>query len=184
VLFAVLGVLVISGEYRTGMIRTTLLAVPVRSRMLTGKIVAFTGLALVTSLILSFVTFFVGQWILGDFGTTLGEPEVLRAVIGSALYITASGLFGVALGTLIRHTPGAIVAVLSMLYLLPQMTSLLPGEWGTAVHRHFTTNAGQQIALVQIREGQLTPWAGFGVYCLWVAVPMIVALVLLNRRDA
>ncbi|MFC4058646.1 ABC transporter permease [Planomonospora corallina] len=181
---ASLGVLVISGEYRTGMIRTTLLAVPGRLRMLTAKTAVFTAVAFTVSLAASFAAFLAGQAVLGDKGVALGDPGVLRAVIGSALLITASGIFGLALGALIRHTPGAIVSAVALIFVLPQMTAMLPGEWGETVRKHFTTNAGDQIVRVEVMEGQLGPWTGFGVYCAWVAVTLVAAAVLLRRRDA
>ncbi|MCG5215171.1 ABC-2 transporter permease [Streptosporangium soli] len=183
-LMATLGVLVISGEYRTGMIRTTLLAVPRRIRMLSGKVLVFAVAALVTSLITILVTFFASQAVLGDLGTTLGAPGVLGALVGSALYLTASGLFGLALGALIRHTPGAIIAAICLMVVLPGLVQSLPGEWGPAVSRYFTTTAGQQITFTRPVEGALGPWEGFGVYCVWIAVIMIIATIFLRRRDA
>ncbi len=183
-LMAVLGVLVISSEYRTGMIRPTLLAVPRRLRLLAAKAVVLGAVVLVVALVSCFAAFFLGQMILGDQGTTLGEPGVLRAVIGSALYITAGALFGLGLGALIRHTAGGVVAAFLMMLVLPSMAELLPGAWGDQVYRFFTTNAGLQIALVKPLPGELGPWAGFGVYCAWIAVSLVAAGVLLRRRDA
>jgi hypothetical protein len=180
---AALGVLVISGEYRTGMIRTTLLAVPRRTRMLAAKAVVFAAVAFAVTAIATFVSFFVGQALLGEKAAALGDPGVLRAVIGCPLFLTACGLFGLALGTLIRHTAGAIVAALGMIFLLPQMTNLLPGTWGDRVHDYFTTNAGQQVAFVHTEDG-LGPWTGFAVYCAWIALTMLTASALLIRRDA
>ncbi|GGL36452.1 ABC transporter permease [Planomonospora parontospora subsp. antibiotica] len=181
---ASLGVLVISGEYRTGMIRTTLLAVPGRLRMLAAKVAVFTAVALTVSLVASFAAFLAGQAVLGDAGIALGDPGALRAVVGSALLITASGIFGLALGALIRHTPGATVAAIALIFVLPQMTNMLPGAWGEAVREHFTTNAGDQVTRIDIMDGQLGPWTGFGVYCAWIAVALAAAAVLLRRRDA
>lgn len=183
-LMAVLGVLVISSEYRTGMIRTTLLAVPRRLRLLTGKMIVLTAVVLAVSLVACFASFFVGQAIFGAEGTTLAGPGVPRAVVGAALYITAAALFGLGLGALFRHTAGGVVAALLMIILLPQMAGLLPGAWGEQVYRFFTTNAGQQILLTSAQPGQLGPWTGFAVYCAWIAVTLAAAAVLLRRRDA
>jgi ABC-2 type transport system permease protein len=171
-LMAVLGVVVISGEYRTGMIRTTLLAVPRRVRVFAVMLPA------------TFAGFFAAQVLFGDQAASLADPGVLRAVVGSALYITAGALFGLGLGAAIRHTAGGIVAVFLSLMLLPQMSGLLPGEWGYQVHRFFTTNAGQQVAFISTQPGQLGPWQGFAVYCAWVAAALVAAAVLLRRRDA
>ncbi|MEU8250932.1 ABC transporter permease subunit [Nonomuraea sp. NPDC048916] len=178
---ATLGVLVVSSEYRTGSIRTSLMAVPKRLRLLSGKIVVFTAVALVVCMASSFATFVIAQAILD--GPSLGDPGTLRAVTGTGLYLTASGLFGLALGTLVRHTPGAIVAAIGLILVLPQLTRILPGEWGAAVHNHFTSNAGLQVAM-PVAENPLGPWSGFGVYLAWIAVTLVVAAVLMRRRDA
>lgn len=183
-LMAVLGVVVISGEYRTGMIRTTLLAVPRRVRVLTAKAVVLTAVVFAVMLPATFAGFFAAQVLFGDQAASLADPGVLRAIVGSALYITAGALFGLGLGAAIRHTAGGIVAVFLSLMLLPQMSGLLPGEWGYQVHRFFTTNAGQQVAFISTQPGQLGPWQGFAVYCAWVAAALVAAAVLLRRRDA
>jgi ABC-2 type transport system permease protein len=179
---AALGVLVISGEYRTGMIRTTFLAVPRRVHVLAAKAAVLTVTVLTVTAGASLVSFLAGQAVLAPTGsqTSLGDPGVLRAVLGTGLYLTVSGLFGLAVGALIRHAAGAIVAVIGLIFVLPPMASALPGGWG----RYVTVNAGQQIMATRTAEGALGPWTGFGVYCAWIAVTMIAAAVLMNRRDA
>ncbi|GAA5074901.1 ABC-type transport system involved in multi-copper enzyme maturation permease subunit [Thermocatellispora tengchongensis] len=181
---AALGVLVISGEYRTGMIHTSLLAVPDRLRLLTAKIAVFSAVAFAVSLAASLASFLVGAMVFGEDAPGLGDPGVLRAVLGSALFLTAGGLYGLAFGALIRHTAGAIVAVAAATVVLPQMTNLLPGTWGDVVHDYFTTNAGQRILSASPQDGGLGPWAGFGVYCAWITLTMVPAALLMVRRDA
>ncbi|MEU0563959.1 ABC transporter permease subunit [Nonomuraea sp. NPDC005983] len=181
VAIATFGVLVISSEYRTGAIRVSLMAVPQRLKLLAGKVVVFTAVSLVVSMATAFVTFWVGQAILG--AATLSDPGALRTVVGVGLYLTASGLFGLALGALVRHTPGAVVAAMMLMLVLPQVTTMLPGTWGATVHKYFTTNAGIQVATPTGGDA-LGPWAGYGVYLGWIAVTMIAAAVLLKRRDA
>ncbi|MEU7893577.1 ABC transporter permease subunit [Nonomuraea sp. NPDC049152] len=182
---ATLGVLVISGEYRSGAIRTTLAAVPNRLELLTAKVVVFAAVALVVSTVASFGAFFVSQAVFAREGLSvaLTEPGVFRAVVGAGLYLTASGLFGLALGALIRHTPGAIVMVIALILVLPSQTAMLPGEWGPFVHEHFTSNAGMRITDVN-PVGGLPPWQGFAVYLGWIAVTLVAAAVLLKKRDA
>ncbi|MFI6481393.1 ABC transporter permease [Nonomuraea sp. NPDC050663] len=183
---ATLGVLVISSEYRTGMIRTTLQAVPQRLTLLSAKILVFTVITALFSAATTAVTFFAVQSILSGKGldSSLGDPEVLRALIGTVLFLTASGLLGLALGALIRHTPGAILSAVALLLIVPQLSQLLPGAWGAAVSKHFTTNAGSKVMALQTGAESLTPWQGFAVYAAWVAVIMVAAAVLLRRRDA
>ncbi|MFI7105191.1 ABC transporter permease [Nonomuraea sp. NPDC050227] len=178
---ATLGVLVISSEYRTGGIRTSLLAVPRRLKLLTGKIVVFTVTALVVSTVAAAAAVAVGVAILRPDSVDVGTAA--QSVFGAGLYLTACGLFGLGLGTVIRHTPGAIVSAIALMMVLPQLTNALPGAWGKAVADHFTTNAGMEIVLDQ-PGNPLGPWSGLGVYALWVAVAVVAGAVLLQRRDA
>ncbi|QFY05657.1 ABC transporter permease [Nonomuraea phyllanthi] len=178
---ATLGVLVISSEYRTGGIRTSLMAVPKRLRLLTGKIVVFTAVALVVCTVASAASLAVALAITQPPSLDMGA--VVKAAVGGGLYLTACGLFGLGLGTLVRHTPGAIVTAIALMLVLPQLTSALPGQWGDTVSDYFTTNAGQQIVLPRA-DNPLGPWSGLGVYLAWVAAAMIAGAVLLRRRDA
>ncbi|GAA3095824.1 ABC transporter permease [Streptosporangium carneum] len=181
---ATLGVIVISGEYRTGAIRVTLAAVPDRLRFLAAKTVVFTVVALVVGTAASFAAFLAGQAVFAGEGAaaSLADPEVLRAVFGGGLYLTASGLLGLACGALIRHTPGAIVTVIALIMVLPVLAAVLTGETGRRIQEYVTSNAGSQIT--KVHPTGLAPWTGLAVYLLWVAVPFVVAAVLLRRRDA
>ncbi|HVV30511.1 MAG TPA: ABC transporter permease subunit [Mycobacteriales bacterium] len=183
---AVLGVMAVSSEYSTGGIRTSLTAVPNRMRFLAGKLIAFTAVSAVVGLIVAFVAFFASQPFFAKrgLGVGLGDPDVLRAVIGAALYIVASGLFGFAIGTLLRHTAGAITTVVAFMFVLPLVVNAFPGSWGDAIIRYFTSNAGQQITYVHQSGNHLGPWLGFGVYCIWFVVPLIAGAYLLQRRDS
>jgi ABC-2 type transport system permease protein len=178
---ATLGVLVISSEYRTGAIRVSLLGVPQRMRLLGAKIAVFTAVAFAASALSTLVAFFASQAILGSAG--LGDDGVVELLLGTTLYLTATGLFGLALGALIRHTPGAIVAAIMLVSALPPMLQMLPGAWGRTVHNYFTSNAGMEV-FRDSPNNPLGPWSGFAVYLAWIAVTMIVAAVLMNRRDA
>jgi ABC-type transport system involved in multi-copper enzyme maturation permease subunit len=183
---AVLGVLFIGGEYATGSIRSSLVAVPRRLRLLTAKLVVVLGVVLVIGLLSSLAAFLAGQALLAraDLETTLGEPGVLRAVAGGGLYLAASTLFGFAFGALLRHTAGGIVAAVAGLLVVPPLTRLLPGDWGATVATWFTSNAGQQILAVNESTGAAGPWAGFVAFCLWGMAVLAIAAVLLQRRDA
>ncbi|MEV0162995.1 hypothetical protein B0I32_115138 [Nonomuraea fuscirosea] len=179
---ATLGALVISSEYRTGGIRTSLMAVPKRLRLLTGKIVVFTATALVVSAVASAVSILLGLLIAQP--PSVDPGAVAGAALGSALYLTACGLFGLGLGVLIRHTPGAIVSAIALMLVLPQLMYQLPGQWGRTVADYFTTNAGMMIVLPVRGDSALGPWSGFGVYLVWIAVTVAAGAVLLQRRDA
>lgn len=178
---ATLGVLVISSEYSTGGIRTSLMAVPRRVRLLTAKIVVFVAISLVVCAVASAGAVGVGLAISRP--PSIETGEVVRSALGAALYLTACGLFGLGLGTLIRHTPGAIVSAIALILVLPTVANQLPGGWGRTVAEYFTTNAGSLV--VSGRDsGSLGPWSGFAVYLVWVAVPVIAGAVLMRRRDA
>jgi ABC-2 type transport system permease protein len=182
----VLGVLVITGEYTTGTIRASLLAVPRRVPMLAAKSVVFAGLVFAVGELVAFPSFFIGAAILhGKAPVTLGDPGVLRAVIGSGLYLAVLGLFALAIGGLVRHTAAGITGVIGFVLVLAPLAQLLPGSFGKHVHAYLPSEAGRLIA--QAHQGPhdlLTPWQGLGVFCLWTALLLGAAAYLLQRRDA
>ena len=115
----VMGVVSVTGEYGTGMIRSTLTAVPKRLPVLWGKALVFGAVTLVLTEIASFIGFFVGQATLGAHAVTLSSDGALRAVIGIGLYLTVVALIGIALGFIIRSTAGGIAALVAILLVLP-----------------------------------------------------------------
>jgi ABC-2 type transport system permease protein len=183
----VLGVLVISTEYSTGVIRASLLAVPRRLSMLLAKVTVFAFLIVVLAEIVVFAAFFTGSAILhSHVSISLGEPNLTRSVVGAGLYLTVLGLFAVGIGGLIRHTAGAISAVIGIVLILPIITSLLPSNtWDNHINAYTPTMAGQMVAHAHQASGDLlTAWQGFGVECIWAAVALAGAAFLLHRRDA
>jgi ABC-2 type transport system permease protein len=182
----VLGVLIISSEYSSGLIRASLLAVPKRIPVLAAKGTVFAALLIVLAEIVSFGSFFVGSAILHSrVPVSLGDPGASRAVIGAGLYLTVLGLFALAIGALVRHTAGAITGVIFFVLVLTPLAGLLPGSWGQHVYYYLPTQAGSLIANTHQAAGQLlSPWQGFAVFCIWTAVLLTAAGVLLRRRDA
>jgi ABC-2 type transport system permease protein len=182
----VLGVLVITSEYSTGVIRATLLAVPRRIPALAAKAVVFAELLIVVAEIVSFGSFFVGSAILhAHVPVSLSGPGVTRAVIGAGLYLTVLGLFALAIGTIIRHTAGAIATVIGVVFVLPILSGLLPGSWGAHINAYLPEQAGSMITHTQQQAGDLlSPWQGFGVLCIWTVLLLAAAAYLLERRDA
>ncbi|MGD0373969.1 MAG: ABC transporter permease [Streptosporangiaceae bacterium] len=183
---AVLGVLLITTEYSTGVIRASLLAVPRRLPMLAAKAVVFAALILVVAEIVTFSSFFVGSTILHSrVIVSLSQPGVARAVVGTGLSLTVLGLFSLAIGALIRHTAGAIATAIGVVFVLPILTGLLPGSWGAHVNAYLPEQAGGLITQAHQKSTDLlSPWQGFGVFCLWTLVLLAAAGYLLNRRDA
>ena len=185
----VLGVLIITSEYSSGMIRTTFTAVPQRGLVLAVKAVIFACVTLVVSVITTFVTFFASQAILNrgtvKYGVSLSSPHALRIVIGAALYMTVCALLGVALGALLRSTAAAITALAGLLFILPIMMNFLPVSWHRdAIAQWLPSNAGMQIIEKATQPLQFSPWVGLAVFAGWVAVAFAVGVVLLRRRDA
>jgi ABC-2 type transport system permease protein len=182
----VLGALVISAEYSTGGIRTTLTAVPQRLRLLFAKALVLAGMAFVAGVITMFPSFWLGQKVLAtaDAGieVSLSDPNVLRAVLGGALYVAACGLLGFALGALLRHTAGAITVAIGIVFILPIVANFLPGTWGDNVGK--ILNAGGAISNTRHVDGQLDPWTGYAVFSLWWIILLAVAAFLMRRRDA
>ena len=180
-----LGVLVISSEYGSGMIKATFTAIPQRRTVLAAKAVTFTAATFVFGQLVSFAAFGVGQAILSTqhAGVSLGHPGALRATFGSGIYLCAVGLLGFGVGAAIRHTAGAMAALFGLLFLPTALADLLPPSLHYVIE-YMPANAGSQIFTAHYQPPALTPWGGFGVFCLYVLAALIAAVVLTDRRDA
>ncbi|MGW4439499.1 ABC transporter permease [Streptomyces sp. NPDC004596] len=181
----VFGVLVVSGEYSTGMIRVSLAAVPRRGVFLSGKIAVATALALVVGMVTSFAAFFLGQAMLGSLRTHIGDPGVLRAVIGGGLYMTLIAVFSMGVATMLR-SPLLSLGILMPFFFL--VSNILGNVDATKkVGRFLPDQAGSRIMQVVPRIGDDTPygpWGGLGIMALWVAAALAGGYALLKRRDA
>ncbi len=182
----VLGVLLITTEYSTGVIRASLLAVPKRYPMLAAKLVVFGLLMLVLAELVAFGSFFAGSAILHSrVAVSLSGPGVLRATLGAGFYLTVLGILAVAVGAIVRHTAAGISIVIGIVLVLPILAGLLPSSWGAHINAYLPQQAGSLIYAVHQSSGQLlTAWEGFGVFCIWTVLLLAVAAYLLNRRDA
>jgi ABC-2 type transport system permease protein len=188
VAFGVLGVLLLSGEYGTGMIRSSLTVVPRRLPVLWAKLAVFAGAVGLLSLVASFASFYLGQAVLNShhLGVSITAPGALRSVIGAALYITAAGLLGVALGGLLRSTAAGISVFAAVFFVLPPLAELLPASIGDHLTRYLPSDAGSAIwgGAQGVPGGALAPWAGFGLLCGYAAVLTAAAAWRLRRSDA
>jgi ABC-2 type transport system permease protein len=182
----VLGVLCIGSEYSSGMIRTSLIAVPKRGRVLAAKSLVFAGVTFVVGEVTCFAAFFAGQALISGHAphAALGDPGVVRAVAGGGLYLAALAVLSVAAGALLRHPAAAIAAMIAVLLVLPGIAQALPDSWRNPVTEYWPTQAGEQITSVHHSAHSLQPWPGFGVMCLFVAIVYAIAWTLLDRRDA
>ncbi|HEY1623257.1 MAG TPA: ABC transporter permease [Streptosporangiaceae bacterium] len=185
---AVLGVLTITSEYSTGMIRTSLIVQPRRPTVFAAKAAALALVAFTTGLASSLVSFLIGQAILNKraAGTSLDQPHVLRAVIGGGLFLTVSALLALGLGAAIRYTAGAITAAITVLFMSLILEAFLPGTVQVAVDKWIPLNAGSQIWSTAGEPGahQFSPWAGFAVFTAYAAAALGVGLAMFLRRDA
>ena len=182
-----LGVLVVTSEYSTGSVRSTFAAVPRRLGVLWAK-AAVTGTAVLVVAVPSVLLAFVGaQAVLGAGGeptARLGDDGVLRAVLGSAVYLAGVSLLGVALGTLLRSAAGALSALVAGLLLVPGLLgAVLPSSWEDAVLPGLPSTAGEAFTSVTTDPSQLSPAAGLAVFAAWVVVLLAAAAWRLRTRD-
>ena len=187
VAFGVLGVLVMSGEYSTGMIRSSLTAVPRRMPVLWAKLAVFAGTVFVLSLIASFASFFIGQALLSSHhvGVSITAPGALRSVIGAALYVTVAGMLGVALGALLRNTAAGIATFAGVFFVLPPIAGLLPASVSDHLTQYLPSNAGGVLYGGAMGvHNPLSPWTGFALLCAYAVVLIGAGAWRLRRSDA
>jgi ABC-2 type transport system permease protein len=217
-----LGALAITSEYSTGMIRTSLTAMPRRGTVYAAKLIVFTTVTLIASLVTSFVAFFVGQAAMSGSGVgaslfhsvtipanamthppaggpgsgppivtfsgtiVISPGTVLTAIIGTALFVTVAALIAFGFGSIIRHTAGAIVSAIGLMFVLSIIVQLLPDNWRWDIMRFFPDAAGR---VLSVTIGQQNPhlwsaWPQFGVTLLYAAVLLAVGGYLFRKRDA
>ena len=182
----VLGILVITSEYSTGMIRSTLLAVPGRTPVLAAKAAVFGAVAFAAGELLAFVSFPIARVMIGSrVPESLGDPATLRAAFGAGLYLAVLGLFSFAVGVMVRHTAAAITAIIAIFVVFGDLSQFLPGTVGRHINAYMPANAGILVTHARQQAADLlSPWQGFGVLCLWTALLLAAAGFLLARRDA
>jgi hypothetical protein len=183
----VLGALVMSSEYGTGLIRSTLAAVPNRRLVLGAKAVVVGAVVLAVGEVVSFASFFLGQAILAGSAPSagIGDPGVLRAVAGGGLYLGLLALLGLGVATIVRHTAGAIATFVGIVLIAPTIVQVLPSSIAHSVGKFMPLNIGHSsLTAVVPQANQLGPWAGLGVLCAFAAVALAVGGWLMVRRDA
>jgi ABC-2 type transport system permease protein len=182
-----LGTLVVTSEYGTGMVRATLAATPRRGAVLAAKALVLAATLFVVGTLTAFAGYLGGNWFLDreGIGVALSDEGVLRALLGSGLYMAGLGLFAAAVGLLIRHTAAALSIVLALVFVVGNMAFLLPGSWGEWTAKLMPGNAGSGVATpVSFNPELLDPWVGFGVFTAEVAALLVVAWAVFRRRDA
>lgn len=179
----ILGVLVATAEYATGTIGPTLAAVPSRSRVLAAKATCLFAVALATGLVQALAAFLIGRPILAGRGidVSLTAPDALRGLAMAALATAGAALLGLAAGLLVRHTAGAIGAVVAVWFVVSALAALLPDTWASVVQ---ALPADANAGMFTPHHGLLTPGPATAVFTAYVAAATAVAGALFIRRDA
>ncbi|MFJ5551460.1 ABC transporter permease [Streptomyces sp. NPDC093225] len=183
----VFGVMVVGTEYSSGMIRTSLAAVPQRATFFFSKVAVAGVLALLVGLATSFLSFFLGQALLGSHRTSIGEPNVLRAVVGAGLYMALIAVFSMGVTAMLRSSMLSLGILVPFFFLISQILSNVPKA--KEVARYFPDQAGSKIMQVVPRamgsdQAPYGPWGGLGIMLLWVAAALVGGYAVLRRRDA
>lgn len=192
---AVLGVLTLTGEYSTGMIRSTFAAVPGRLPVLAAKAVVLSLVVAVVSLVAMALSYLATLPFHDDLDVRfdLTDAQTLRMTVGLPLYLVAIALLALAVGALVRHSAGALTGLIALLLVVENVLMLIPVRAVELISPFLPSTAGRRVlfdeemiaALDQVTTGaHLTPWQGYGVMVSWVLALLALAAVLLRRRDA
>lgn len=184
---AVLGVLLVTGEYSTGMIRASLTAVPRRLPVLWAKAAVFAAVVFVLALPAVVLAFFGSQAIFRShhilqIGFT--HPGVPRAIVGSVIYLVLVGIFALAVGAIVRSTAGGIAAFAAIFFVIPPLLVLLPSSWNDTISPYLPDSAGRAMFALTRDTNSLGPFWGFALFAGYCALALAIAAILLVRRDA
>lgn len=180
---AVLGVLLVTGEYATGMVRATFAAVPRRLPVLWAKSVLFALVTFSLMLVAAIVAFVGGQEFLGEHGTTLSGPGVVRGIVGVSGYLTVVAVLAVAVGFIIRSTAGGVATMCGLLLVAPTAGLLLPASWQEHLLPYLPSKAGAAVFSALPTPDSLSAAAGSVVLGVWLLAAMAAAALVLRRRD-
>ena len=180
-----LGVLFVSAEYSTGMIRSTMAAVPKRIPVLFAKFVVFVTVTSMTIIPCCVIAFVAGQGIISRsrIGYSIGDPGVLRLVLGTGIYLVCIGVVGASCGWLVRNTPGALVSYFAIILVLPVIFGNVLGNWGKDIAQYFPSEAGRSFVSGLHFPYTLSTWTGFTVLVAWAVVGLAASALSLRQRD-
>lgn len=182
----VLGALMVTSEYGTGMIRSTFAATPIRGRILAAKAIVLTSVLFVVGTATALLGYAGGNYFLDREGVGLAlEGDVARSMYGSGLFLAGLGLFAAAAGFVLRHTAATVSAVLALVLVLTNLTLLIPGDTGRWITKLMPSNAGMPISTPDpFNPFLLEAWTGLGVFAAEIAALMLLAWLVLRHRDA
>jgi ABC-2 type transport system permease protein len=182
----VLGTLAVTGEYGTGMIRATLAATPTRGRVMAAKLVVLATVLFAVGTVTALLSYYAGNYFLEREGIGMAlEGDVARSIYGSGLFLAGSGLFAAAVGFILRHTAAAMTVVLALMLVVSNLVVLVPGKAGDVLVDVMPANAGSVVSTpVPFNPELLGAWTGFGVFAAETAGLLLLAWLLLRRRDA
>ncbi len=183
----VLGALIVTSEYGTGMIRSTLAATPGRGTVLVAKTLVLSAFLYVVGTVTAFLGYLGGSAFFHSSGIhiSLGDDHMLRAMFGAGLYMAGLGILSAAVGLLVRHTAAAISIVLGLVFIIGQVVQLIPGSVGEWIMKLMPGNAGPGIVVpAGFGDNMLAPWTGFSVFVAEIAVLFLAGLLLFKKRDA
>jgi ABC-type transport system involved in multi-copper enzyme maturation permease subunit len=184
-LIGALGVLFVSSEFSTGMIRSTFAAAPKRLPVLWAKLAVFFAITAVVMTVITTIAFLSAQAVISQVrpGFSLSDPGVWRFVLGTSLYMVLAGVIGQMIGWIVRSTPGSLVSFFALIFVVPELFTLF-GSAGKHIAQFLPSQAGEAFTVSQPEAPHLTPGAGVLVLCAWAVAAIVVAAVSLRRRDA
>lgn len=183
-IFGVLGVLVVTGEYSSGMIRTSLAAVGRRLRLVRAKVTVTAASVFAVSAVAVTGAVVAGQGVYSGSLATVAVADVIDVIFGSTVYLTGIALIGLALGFILRSTAGSISTLVGGVFIGPQLMSLLPDSITDVFLRYLPSEAGSAIMSQVSNPDLLRRGAGYAVFAAWVGGLLAVAGYLVQKRDA
>jgi ABC-2 type transport system permease protein len=185
-LLGALGIVFVTGEFSTGMIRSTLTAVPRRLPVLAAKLAVFAAVTAALMAATSLIAFLAAQGLIGHYrtGYSLSSPGAFRTVMGTAIYLTLVGVIGMMIGWIVRSTPGALVTYAALVLVVPALFGNFLQHWGLTVDQYTPPQAGASFSSNLPDPPALSPWAGFWVVVAWASAATLTAIGTLRRRDA
>jgi len=187
-MLAVLGALVFTGEYGSGMIRSSISVVPRRLMLLWAKLSVFSVVVLPLTLVSALIAFELGDVVWhahhGLRSVGFGDPQVTRIVVGSALVVALTAICGLGIGAIIRSTAGSIATIVGIFFVLPILAQLALPRGAAGLARFLPANAGDALWGATIGPRSMTPWSGFALLCGYTVALIVVAAWRLRRGDA